>query len=356
MKNLNLDIKDTDIQTLDYSANPPFGTVQIPLTLNLDITHDNLEPESVNITSARYITMSCFSSILHYGQSVFEGLKAYKLHDGEVGIFRLNDHAKRFKISAELMGMPSFPEELFIESVKTFVSECKKYVPDLENHSFYLRPLLIASDPVIKVKSSEKFRFTIMACIAGSYFKDENDGSHVLVNKDFVRAFPGGTGEAKTAGNYAASLNALEYAKKAGFEQVLYLDALTKKKFEELGGMNFFIIKDDTIITPKLEGTILHGITRASILEIAKTLNIKSEVRDILLEEVLDRDRVKAIFASGTAATIAPIISLGVQENCQSKIEKLTFEPNPLIFKLKDYLKSTFRGKTELSEKWITRV
>jgi branched-chain amino acid aminotransferase len=280
-------------------------------------------------------------------------MKAYKLEGDQVGIFRPELHAKRFSKSAEKMAMAEFSPELFMESILAYVKACKTYVPKEPGHSLYLRPLLFANEPVIKVKSSESYRFIIMGSIVGPYFKNNDQkGSKVLINKSFIRAFPGGTGEAKTSANYALSLNALEYAQSKGFDQVLYVDAMKKEKIEELGGMNFFMVQNNELYTPKLDGQILHGVTRQSIIEIAKELKIPCRERDVLLTEIISSD-VNEVFATGTAASIAPLAEIGVQENLDQEISNYKFPKHELSLKLLKYLTETQIGKTELSNSWL---
>ena len=300
--------------------------------------------------------MSFFSSVLHYGQSIFEGLKAYRFPDDNVGIFRLNDHAKRFKQSAQIMDMPELEESHFVECVEKFIKCCKDIIPREKGHSLYLRPLLFSNDPLIKVSSGKKFKFVIMATVVGPYFTSGSKGSKILVNKQFVRAFPYGTGEAKTAANYALSLPALQYAQKNGFEQVLYLDAITKTNIDELGGMNFFMLKDNVLITPKLNGTILAGITRDTIINIAESLDLSFEERVLSLEEVITEAGKHSLFACGTAATVAPIIEIGVQESFGEEIKRYDFAAGDTVEKLRHNLQECQLGLSFLEKKWVTYI
>ncbi len=323
------------------------------MTLHFDLSHKNISPQEIEIVSQTEFSISSFSSVLHYGQSIFEGLKAYRIDEDKVGVFRLNDHAKRFKRSAEIMGMPAMDEELFINCVLKYVASIKHLVPREEGHSLYLRPLMFANDEKIKVSSAEDYRFVIMSSIVGNYFSSGKVGSKVLVGKDFIRAFPHGTGEAKTAANYALSLPALKYAHSLGFEQVLYLDAHRKTHIEELGGMNFFMLKENKLITPALGGTILSGITRQTLIEIASEFDLEVEDRDVTLEEVLNSEGV-SLFASGTAATVVPIIELGHLDTVGGEVKSIHYKIDPMIEKLRNYLESCHHNKTPLSEKYHT--
>ncbi|MCB0415600.1 MAG: branched-chain-amino-acid transaminase [Bdellovibrionales bacterium] len=300
--------------------------------------------------------LSSFSSALHYGQSIFEGLKAYSLKDGAVGIFRLDDHARRFKQSAKIMGMPEFSEEFFKESVIKYIQSVKALVPKEEGHSFYIRPLMFSNDPVIKVHSGYDFRFFIMGSIVGDYFNSGVKGAKVFCNKNFVRAFPNGTGQAKTAANYALSLLGLQQAQALGYEQVLYLNAKGNRNIDELGGMNFFMLKNKKIITPTLHGTILAGITRATILEVAKSQNFEVEERDITIDEVVECSQEISIFASGTAATIVPIEKIGLQEDIGGNIQEYFFHIDPKVEELRNNLISCHKNESSFSQKWLTLV
>ncbi|MCB9061562.1 MAG: branched-chain amino acid aminotransferase [Halobacteriovoraceae bacterium] len=346
-------IDEKKIKEFKYPENPSFGAVHVPVCLWFDIGFKESSPEEINLTSQTDFLMSCFTSALHYGQSIFEGLKAYYTQDGRIGIFRPDAHAKRLKKSAKIMGMPEINEDVIEDCIVKFVETCKDIVPREKGHSLYIRPIMYANDPLIKVGIGEKYRFAIMGSIVGPYFKSGISGTKIFCNKDFVRAFPKGTGEAKTSANYALSLPGLKHAQKLGFEQVLYLDAMTKKNIEELGGMNFFMIKENKIITPPLSGTILSGITRDSILKIAQYLNIEFEERVIPLIEILQNASTINLFASGTAATIAPISKLGVETGITGEVDTYSFNSGSIIDKLYQTLIDCQLNRNPLSENWI---
>jgi branched-chain amino acid aminotransferase len=353
---IEIELNESVVNTFKYEQNPAFGTAQVPIILTANIGRDCTALENVMISSDTYFTMSYFSSVLHYGQAIFEGLKAYKLSQGNIGVFRLKDHAKRFKKSAQIMDMPALDESDFVDCVEEFIKCCKDIVPQEEGHSLYLRPLMFSNDSLIKVCSGKKFKFVIMATVVGPYFTSGNIGSKILLNKQFVRAFPYGTGEAKTSANYALSLPALQYAQKNGFEQVLYIDAKTKKNIDELGGMNFFMLKGKTLITPILNGTILAGITRDTIITIAASLGLSFEERILTLDEVLNDHEKHAVFACGTAATIAPIVEIGVQDHFDEDIKRYRFGTDDMIKKLRLELINCQLGNSSLSQKWMTYI
>lgn len=351
--NFDISINKEKLEGFSYPLSPSFGTVVIPVTLWSDISHDK-NPHTIKIDSETNFSFSGFTSAFHYGQSIFEGMKAFRLEDGRVAVFRLDEHAKRFQNSAKIMGMPEIDTDLFKECILKYLECCKELVPKEEGHSLYLRPLMIATDPVIKVKSSENYRFMVMSSIVGPYFSSGKKGTKVYCHEMFTRAFPNGTGEAKTAANYALSLPHLRIAQKLGYEQVLYLDSETHEYIEELGGMNFFMIKGKSIITPKLDGTILSGITRKSLLKIAENLGYKIEERDIKIKELIERDAEISAFATGTAATVVPLLEIGFQEKGDDTITKIEFNIHSDIEILRDYLLNTQLNKSELSHDWLT--
>jgi len=341
-----------------YPLNPVFGSAHLKAILRCTVTKNQSLPEEAFFDLPESLNVLPFSSSLHYGQTIFEGMKVFRQKDGSVGIFRPDLHAKRFVRSAKIMNMAPITEEFFLDCLYAFVDQYKEFVPNEENHSLYLRPLMIANDNVIKVKSSEKYEFMIMACVVGNYFTKGGVGQKVVVNKDFVRAFPNGTGEAKTAANYALSLASIDYAYSKGYEQVLYLDSKKNKYIEELGGMNFFICKNNELLTPKLTGTILHGVTRKSIIEIATFLGHKVSEVDISIDELLSDNKagiVNEIFATGTAASISYLSQIGVVDSETQDIDVYEFNEISIGQKLLKYLMDTQVGLTEHSTNWIIK-
>ncbi len=335
-----------------YTPGQSFGTAHLPFVLSCDIKHDQTAANKVTISDLKPLSLSPFCSALHYGQSIFEGLKAYRQNSEQTGIFRPELHAERFEKSADRMSMPKINPDFFMNCLIDYVKACKKFIPNHEGVSLYLRPLLFANDPVIKLRSSQNYKFMIMSTIVEQYFKPNQPGGKVLVNKNLVRAFPGGTGEAKTSANYAVSLQGLEYAIQNNFDQVLYVDASTKTKIEELGGMNFFMVKDNSVITPKLDGQILRGVTRRSVIEICESLNIRVYEKDILLTKLTDGS-TKEVFACGTAASIANLSQIGVQESHEQEITRFDFPKKELSTQLRKLLVDTHFGKTDFSKKWL---
>ncbi|MBJ6726610.1 branched-chain amino acid aminotransferase [Geomesophilobacter sediminis] len=252
--------------------------------------------------------------VLHYAQEIFEGLKAYKWADGSIVLFRPEMNARRFNHSAERLCMPTIPEEDFVAGIEQLVRLEKEWIPSAEGTSLYIRPAMIAVEPVIGVKPSDHYYFYVILSPVGAYYSQGFKPTKIMVEDKYVRATPGGTGEAKTGGNYANSLKAGLEAKKKGFDQVLWLDGVERRYIEEVGAMNMFFAYGDTIVTAPLEGTILNGITRDSVLTLAKKLGLKIEERRIdvndLFKDIRD-GKITEAFGSGTAAVVTPVGLLG---------------------------------------------
>ncbi len=252
-------------------------------------------------------------AVLHYAQEIFEGMKAYRLSDGQIAMFRPEENARRFAESAERMAMPALPEDLFLEAVAELVKIDADWIPEGEG-SLYLRPFLFASETFLGVRPSNEYIFCVIASPAGAYFKGGSKAVTLWVSEHYSRAARGGTGAAKCGGNYAASLIAQKEAIGHGCDQVVFLDAVEKKWIEELGGMNlFFVFDDGTVITPPLTGTILPGITRDSLVHLLREegLNVREEPYSI------DQWRADAVkgnlietMACGTAAVVTPVGSV----------------------------------------------
>ncbi|TDK65276.1 branched-chain amino acid aminotransferase [Sapientia aquatica] len=254
------------------------------------------------------------ASSLHYGQSIFEGFKAFSQPDGSVKTFRSEQNAERFNRSAARMAMPAIPPELFLKAADALINLDKGWVPKNVGESLYLRPLMIATDPFLGVRPATEYLFVLFASPAGAYFPSGVKPVNVWISEDFVRAAPGGTGEAKCAGNYAASLVAQAQALEKGCDQVVWLDAVHREFVEEMGGMNlFFVYKEGdktTVVTPELTGTLLPGITRLSLLQLARDLGFAAEERKLSVQQWRDdiaAGRMTEVFACGTAAVITPV-------------------------------------------------
>lgn len=249
-------------------------------------------------------------STLHYGQSVFEGLKAFRSVKGGINIFRPEKHAERMHHSSDRLCIPRVDKQLFLDAVDALVTLDQKWVPNKKGTALYIRPFTFATEDYIGVRVSEKYSFFIITGPVGAYYKEGFNPVSLMTSGEFVRAVRGGLGEAKTAANYAASLLPAYEAKKRGFAQVLWLDALEEKYIDEVGTMNICFFKDNVLITPPLQGTILPGVTRDSVLHLARHWGIKVEERRISIDEVMSSIKdgsMTEVFGTGTAAVISPV-------------------------------------------------
>ncbi|KAL5729340.1 branched-chain-amino-acid transaminase [Ranunculus cassubicifolius] len=253
------------------------------------------------------IELSPSSGVLNYGQGLFEGLKAYRKKDGSILLFRPEENALRMRSGAERMCMPSPTVEQFVEAVKHTVLANKRWVPPPGKGSLYIRPLLMGSGAVLGLAPAPEYTFLIYVSPVGNYFKEGLAPINLVVENDFHRATPGGTGGVKTIGNYASVLKAQSAAKAKGYSDVLYLDSVHKKYLEEVSSCNVFVVKGRTISTPEIKGTILPGITRKSIIDVARTQGFQVEERPLPVEELLDADEV---FCTGTAVVVSPVGSI----------------------------------------------
>jgi branched-chain amino acid aminotransferase len=257
------------------------------------------------------VPLSYAMSALHYGQAIFEGMKAYKNEKGEVSLFRPLANQKRLNKSAVRMAMPEVPEELFMSGLSELLKLDAGWVPTSETGSLYIRPFLIATDEAIGVKISDTYKFIIICCPAGKYYSEP---IKVLVETDFFRAVHGGVGFVKAAGNYGRSMYPTRLAQQKGYQQVIWTDSETHKYFEESGTMNVMFVINDTLLTPALSDTILDGVTRNSVLALARDWGMKVEERKVSIEEVMtavEAGELQEMFGCGTAATIAQIVGIG---------------------------------------------
>ncbi len=255
-------------------------------------------------------TLDPAAAVLHYAQEIFEGLKAFRRQDGGVALFRAEDNVRRFNRSADRMCMPEVDPEFFLESLKTLVRLEADWVPRTEGTSLYIRPTMIATDPYLGVKPSESYLCYVILSPVGPYYKGGFSPVKIWISDDFVRSAPGGTGEAKTGGNYAASLRASMEATRKGFDQVLWLDAVHRKFVEEVGSMNICFLYDGKVVTSPLKGTILDGVTRRSVLTLAGEMGLAVEERALTVDEILDgaaSGRLAEAFGTGTAAVVSPV-------------------------------------------------
>jgi branched-chain amino acid aminotransferase len=289
--------------------NLPFGKYFSDHMLEADF--EGGEWRNVEIKPYQPLLLSPSVAALHYGQAIFEGIKAYKNPQGESFIFRPADNFRRFNISAERMQMPSVPEEIFMDGMKQLVAMDSNWIPQKHDHSLYIRPFMFSSDELIGVRPSDNYKFLIILSPTGPYYSTP---MRIYVEEQFVRAVPGGVGYAKAAGNYGGAMYATAQAKLKGYDQVLWTDAYEHKYVQECGTMNVFFIIGNKAITPELEqGTILAGITRDSVMTLLKERGLEVEERPLGMDEIEAAYRageLKEVFGTGTAATISLIKEL----------------------------------------------
>ena len=292
-------------------------------------TYAKGEWQSVEIRPYEALSLQPSIVAIHYGQSIFEGIKAYRNESGEAYVFRPYDNFKRFNVSAERMCMPTVPEEIFIEGMKQLIELDKEWIPTEADHSLYIRPFMFATDEIIGVKPSENYLFIIILSPTGPYYSAP---MKICVEETYTRAAPGGVGFAKNAGNYGASLLATQIAKQKGYDQILWTDAFEHKWLQEVGTMNVFFIINNTAVTPSLdEGTILAGVTRDTAITVLREMGLTVEERRISIDELVEAyhaGSLKEVFGTGTAATISLIEKLKYKEEILDfDLSKLTVAP-----------------------------
>ena len=286
-----------------------FGTKFTDHMFNLDYAPDK-GWHNPRIEPYGPIVMDPATMVLHYGQAVFEGLKAYRTAAGRIQLFRPLDNFRRLNRSNDILCIPRVDEAFALEALKELLTLEQEWVPRVPGTSLYIRPTIIATDPFLGVRASHTYRFFIILGPVGAYYAEGFNPVKILVEKEHVRAAPGGTGEAKTPGNYAASLLAGQKAHDAGYTQVLWLDGVERRYIEEVGAMNIFFVIGDELITPALQGSILPGVTRDTVLRLGRMWKLQVSERRIAIDEVLqaaETGSLKEVFGSGTAAVISPV-------------------------------------------------
>jgi branched-chain amino acid aminotransferase len=338
-------LKDINLENL------PFGKYFSDHMLEAD--YEGGEWKNVEIKPYQPLLLSPSCAALHYGQAIFEGIKAYKDADGNAFIFRPQDNFKRFNISAERMQMPPVPEEIFLEGMRQLINLDKNWIPNQPDHSLYVRPFMFSSDEMIGVKPSENYKFMILLCPTGPYYAAP---MRIYVEEKYVRAVAGGIGYAKAAGNYGAAMYATAEAKKLGYDQVLWTDAFEHKYVQEIGTMNVFFIIGDKAITPDLEqGTILDGVTRQSAITLLKEMGYKVEERPLSIDEIIDANKagsLKEVFGTGTAATISLIKELRYKDYVM-QFDVDTWKAGPAI---KKWLTDIREGRRDDKYGWMFKV
>jgi len=288
----------------------------------------------------------------HYGQSIFEGMKATVSTDGIPMLFRPEMHAERINRSAERMCMPTFPEQDFVDAVYQLVKMEKEWIPKKEGSALYLRPYMVAMDEFIGVQVAQTYKFVIFCCPVGPYY---SKAVKLKAETEYIRAANGGTGEAKAAGNYAGSLYPAQLAKKEGFDQIMWLDAKEFKYIQEVGTMNIFFVIGDKVVTPSTDGSILKGITRDTSIKILKDKGYQVEERLITIDEVMEAGKngsLKEVFGTGTAAVVANVKGIGY------KGDEISLDPES--YTVSSFLKDSINGirSTRIEDKfgWTVKV
>jgi branched-chain amino acid aminotransferase len=331
--------------------NMPFGRYFTDHMLEAD--YENGEWKNIEIKPYQPLLLSPSVAALHYGQAIFEGIKAYKNNQGEAFIFRPQDNFRRFNTSAERMQMPTVPEELFIEGMRQLIELDKNWIPSKEDHSLYIRPFMFSSDELIGVRPSDTYKFMIILSPTGPYYAAP---MRIYVEEKYVRAAPGGVGYAKAAGNYGAAMQATAEAKKKGYDQVLWMDANEHKYVQEIGTMNVFFIIGNTAITPDLEdGTILDGVTRQSAIALLKEMGLTVEERSLSIDEIIAAYKAGSlheVFGTGTAATISLIKELRYKD-FDMKFDTDSWKTAPAI---KKWLTDIREGRREDKYHWMQKV
>ena len=293
---------------------------------------------------------------LHYGQTIFEGMKAFYVDEKTVNIYRPQDHHARFNRSARRMSMPETDYESFITALENIIKLDKKWIPKSNGTSLYLRPFIFASEDFLAAKPSNRYNYYIITSPVGAYYKEGFNPVSLTTPHGYVRAAKGGTGEAKTGGNYSASFLPAIDAQERGFTQVLWLDAAEQKYIEEVGTMNIHFLMGDTLVTPKLNGSVLSGITRDSVIQLAKDWDYKVEERQISIDEVFEASKngeLTEVFGSGTAAVISPV---GLIEHQGEKISIGDGKIGAFAKRLFDEITDIQYGRKEDSHGWIHSV
>lgn len=342
-------VKESRVNSVDWE-NLPFGRIFSDHMVVMD--YENGAWKKPEIVPFEDLSLTPATSVLHYGQTIFEGMKAYRNKEDKVFLFRPDQNAKRFNESAERMCMPTVPEETFIDFIKTLVDLDREWIPKKDGYSMYIRPFMIATDPYVGIRPSSTYKFMIFTCPVGSYYTEP---VRVKIETEFTRAAHGGTGAAKAGGNYAASLYPAKLAQEQGYQQLIWTDAKEHKYIEEAGTMNVVFHIGDKIITPKSSDTILDGITRKSVIEIAKDWGYETEERKVSIAEVIEAIKngsLKDAFGAGTAATIAPIKTINFEDKDYELPET---ENREFSNKVLEYLNHYKHGKVEDKFNWILK-
>jgi len=341
-------------------ANPGFGQYHTDHMVTIDWTEGDGWHDA-RVIPYGPIELDPSAIVLHYAQEIFEGLKAYRWADGSIVSFRPESNAKRLRTSAQRLAIPELPEEVFIESLRQLIAVDEAWVPPVGGEeSLYLRPFVIATEPGLGVRPAKEYRYFVIASPAGAYFKGGIKPVSVWLSQEYVRACPGGTGAAKFGGNYAASLLAQAQAAENGCDQVVWLDAAERRFVEEMGGMNLFFVFGSggsaRLVTPELSGSILPGVTRDSLLQLATDAGFAVEERKIDVDEWQKKaaaGEITEVFACGTAAVITPV---GTVKHAEGEFTIADGKPGEITMALRDTLTGIQRGTFADTHGWMARL
>lgn len=354
VSNLNIAVRKTENSRIHplTKDNIQFGKEYADHMLVCD--YKNGSWQTPEIVPFENFSLSPATSFMHYGQAIFEGVKAYRQPDGKVAVFRPIDNYHRLNISAARMDMPELSEDIFMEGLRQLLALDEAWVPGEAETSLYIRPFMISMDEFIGVRTSESYRFAIITSPAGAYY---NKPVRIYVQDKYVRAVKGGIGFTKAAGNYGASMLPAHEVKKMGYDQILWTDAVEHKYVQEIGTMNVFFIVDGKVLTPDLNsGTILAGVTRRSIIQLLKDNNIPVEERAISIDELVEAQKagkLQEAFGSGTAASMSFIADLTYQEETLHLPNVSDWKIAPMIKKQLDDIRY---GHAEDNHGWLFRV
>jgi branched-chain amino acid aminotransferase len=345
--------KTSKIDSVDFK-NLGFGEVFSDHMFSMD--YENGEWINPRIEPYGKIEFEPAMCTLHYAQAVFEGLKAFNSKDGSINIFRPEKNLERMNRSNERMCMPMIDKDMFFDAMTELIKIDRDWIPKDTGHSLYIRPFIFGTENFLGVHSSSTFRFMIILSPVGAYYKEGFNPVSLLVPEEYVRAVKGGVGEAKTAGNYAASLLPAEIAQKKGFTQILWLDGEQHKYIDEVGTMNIFFVIDNEVITPPLEGSILPGVTRDTVLHLTRSWGMKVSERRISIDELIQSSkegRLQEVFGTGTAAVISPVDEIQYRE---TKININEGQIGPIARRLFDEITGIQYGEIIDTHDWIYNI
>ena len=351
----------SDAERAALMADPGFGRVHTDHMVAVRWTQERGWHDA-RLSAYAPLELDPSAMVLHYGQAIFEGLKAYRQPDGGVAVFRPHENARRFNRSAARLAMPELPEELFVAAVEQLVEIDRPWVPTAAGQSLYLRPFMIATEAQVGMRPAHEYLFLLIAFPVTPFFSGEVRPVTVWLSNEYVRAAVGGTGEAKCAGNYAGSLLAQRQAAEKGCDQVVWLDAVERRWVEEMGGMNLFFVQADEsgaptrLMTPALTGTLLPGVVRDSLLALAPELGLEVVEGRISVEEWrkgCEDGTLTEVFACGTAAVIAPV---GHAKSTLGEWQVGDGQPGPVTLRLREALLELQYGRREDPRGWMHRV